>query len=213
MPIDHACAADDAARVHRHLAGAGECQIDSAGGDKIIYTYHLTLFGTALPERAAPPPVVDTCSVSVGDPDLRVSARPGGHSAPARQVVVNSGSAPFASVDLAATTWQADSDGTLRAATAPPAPPASVAGTNTGSVAGVNTATLVWSLPASATELSTAGAGGAYVPLAEGMTVAGGLGGGETAPLWFRLSLAPYGEVPAGALVQTVTYQAVCSAP
>ena len=213
MPIDHACAADDAARVHRHLAGAGECRIDSAGGDKIIYTYHLPLFGTALPERAAPPPVVDTCSVSVGDPDLRVSARPGGHSAPARQVVTNSGSAPFASVDLAATTWQADSDGTLRAATAPPPPPAPVAGTNTGSVAGVNTATLVWSLPASATELSTAGAGGAYVPLAEGMAVAGGLGGGETTPLWFRINLAPYGEVQAGALVQTVTYQAVCSAP
>ena len=104
VPIDQACAADDAARVHRHLGGAGECQIDSAGGAKIIYTYHLTLFGAAQAERAAPP-VVNTCSVSVGSPDLRVSARPGEYSAPVQQVVVNSGSAQFAHVHLTATPW------------------------------------------------------------------------------------------------------------
>ena len=106
-PIDHACAADDAARVHRHLGGAGECQMDSAG-DKIVYTYHLTRFGTVLPERSAPPPAVHTCSVSLGMPDLGMSVRSGERSAAVRQTVINSGSAQFAHVGLAATPWRAD---------------------------------------------------------------------------------------------------------
>ena len=59
-PIDEACAADDTAEVHGQLGGAGECQMDSAdGGSKIIYTYHLTRFGTAelllAPVPALPP--------------------------------------------------------------------------------------------------------------------------------------------------------------
>ena len=174
-PIDQACAADDVARVHRHLGGAGECQMDSAGGDKIIYTYHLTRFGTAQPERAAPP-IVHTCSVSVGAPDMHVSVRPGEYSAPARQVVANSGSAPFAHVDITATPW---SDG----------------------------------LPASVTEVRADGAGAGYMPLAKGMPVADGLGGGQEAPLWFRLNLTSYGDTAAGTLVQTVTYQAMCDVP
>ena len=175
-PIDQACAADDTGRVHRHLGGTGECQTDSAAGDKIIHTYHLTRFGTAQPERAVPPPTVDTCSVGIGEPDPRVSARPGGYSDALRQEVVNSGSAQFVHVSLTATQW---SNG----------------------------------LPASATEVRVDGAGGAYVPLADGTAVAGGLGGGEVAPVWFRVNLAPHGGVQAGELVQTVTYQAACSAP
>ena len=46
MPITAACAADDTAAVHTQLGGAGECQLD-LGGDKAIYTYHLTEFSTA----------------------------------------------------------------------------------------------------------------------------------------------------------------------
>ena len=46
VPIGAACAGDDTARVHAQLGGAGECALD-VGGDKVIYTYHLTLFGTA----------------------------------------------------------------------------------------------------------------------------------------------------------------------
>ena len=57
------------------------------------------------------------------------------------------------------------------------------------------------------------GAAADYVPLADGTAVAGGLGGGQEAPLWFRLNLSPYGGVQAGTLVQTVTYQAECGAP
>ena len=213
-PIDLACAADDTGRVHRHLGGAGECQMDSTGGDKIIYTYHLTRFGTAQPERAAPPPAVHTCSVAIGMPDMAVSVRPGEHSAPVRQVVVNSGSLRFAGVELAATPWimNQSAAGPL-AADPPPAPPAPVFGTDTGRTASVNTATLVASLPASATEVSTDAAGGAYRPLAAGMSVAGGLEGGAELPLWFRLNLSPHDGLRAGTLVQTVTYQAVCGAP
>ena len=46
VPIAAACVGDDTARVHAQLGGAGECALD-VGGDKVIYTYHLTLFGTA----------------------------------------------------------------------------------------------------------------------------------------------------------------------
>ena len=211
-PIDQACAADDTGRVHRHLGGAGECQIDSAAGDKIIYTYHFTKFGTALPERGAMPPTVDTCSVSLGMPALGVSVRPGEYSEAVRQVIVNSGSAPFEGVGLAATPWVAGQGGGPAPAAVPPAP---VVGTDAARISHVLTATLVESLPASVTEVGTAGVGGAYVPLVEGASVAAGLGGGAELPLWFRLNLTSYGDVRAAELVQTVTYQATCrmSAP
>ena len=67
-------------RVHEHLGGVGECQMDSAdGAAKIVYTYHLTKFGTAsiegpVPARtdavdppATPPPVVVVPPVVTGN--------------------------------------------------------------------------------------------------------------------------------------------------
>ena len=187
-PIDQACAADDAARVHRHLGGAGECQVDSADGDKIIYTYHLTRFGTALPAGTAPPPVVHTCSASLGMPRLVMTdVRPGGISDPVRQTVINSGSAPFARVDLAATMWRA---GPSQSADAPTP------------------------LPASATEISTVAAGGPYAALANETAVAHDPeGGGDESPLWFILNLTSHGDARGGTLVQEVTYQATCRVP
>ena len=150
--------------------------MDSADGGKIIYTYHFTRFGTVLSEYAAPP-AFRTCAVRPGSPSLGVNARPGENSAPVQQALINSGSAPFAHVDITATPWRDD-------------------------------------LPASVTEVSMSGPGGGYTALAEqGIPVARGLGGGEVAPLWFRLNLTPYGEAQAGTLVQTVTYEAVCSTP
>ena len=60
VPIDLACAADGVDAVHRQLGGAGECQMDSADGTaKIIYTYHLTKFGTVSAEGPVPGIVVD----------------------------------------------------------------------------------------------------------------------------------------------------------
>ena len=46
-PIGAVCAADDAAAVRAQLGGSGECSLDLVGGDKAVYTYHLTGFGTA----------------------------------------------------------------------------------------------------------------------------------------------------------------------
>ena len=192
-PIDLACAADDAGRVHHHLGGAGECQIDSADGDKIIYTHHLTKFGAALPVGAALPPAVHTCSVSLDMPRLVMKdVRPGGLSDPVRQTVIKWGSAPFANVDLAATMWRAGpSQGTDA-----PAP-----------------------LPASATEVSMTAACGPYTALANGTAVAhdreggGGGGGGGESPLWFMLNLTSHGDMRGGMLVQEVTYQATCRVP
>lgn len=103
-PIDDACAADDATRVHRQLDGAGECQID-AGGDKVVYTYHLTRYGTAAPETGAAPPVDHSCSVRIASDDLPVRVRPGATSTAAPQAVTNAGSLPFERVALNATAW------------------------------------------------------------------------------------------------------------
>ena len=134
-----------------------------------------------------PPPPAYTCSVSLGAPDFEVSVRPGEYSAPVRQVVRNSGNLTFAAVELAATPWRAAAGG---------APPAE--------------------LPASATEWSVAGPAAGYSALAGGpaVVVANGLEGGDAAPLWFRINLAPHGGAPSGVtVVQYVTYAAECAPP
>ncbi len=58
-PIDVQCdAVDDTTAVHDQLGGAGECQIDEPdGGAKIVYTYHLTQFGTVASGGPAPQPI------------------------------------------------------------------------------------------------------------------------------------------------------------
>ena len=57
-PIDVQCdAVDDTAAVHDQLGGSGECQVDEPdGGAKIVYTYHLTQFGTVASGGPAPQP-------------------------------------------------------------------------------------------------------------------------------------------------------------
>ena len=212
-PIDAACAADGTARVHRQLAGAGECQIDSDdGSDKIIYTYHLTRFGTVLSESGAPPPVVHTCSARLGTPDLTVDARPGEYSPSVRQDLINSGSTPFVRVDLDASPWRVVSTAAAGpAGDGAPFLPAPAPGAGEGRASSALVARLDTSLPAAVSEVSTAGAGGEYAALANGTAVAGGLEGGGVEPLWFRLNLTPYGEVQGSAFVQYVTYLAQCS--
>lgn len=159
------------------------------------------------------PSAPHTCSVSIDMPDLAISARPGEYSAPVRQVVRNSGNLTIAALELAATPWLASMDGRQ---TPPPSPlpPPPVSGASAGRAATILTATLVGALPASATEVGTAGVGGAYAPLADGLIVDNWLGGGDSGPLWFRLNLTPYGDIRAGAeFVQNVTYVAQCSLP
>lgn len=189
MPIDLACAADASERVHRQLDGAGECQLDSEGGDKVIYTYHLTRFGTVESENNAPPPVRHTCSVSLTYPSLEVEARPGTRSPADEQVVINSGSLPFDRIRLNATGWYVNLGG------AQPGPD-------------------VRSLPASITEVSEGGERGAYRAFDEnGMAAVGGIGGGDEASLWFRMNLAAHGDVQGGDLTQFTEYMAECGNP
>ena len=117
--------------------------------------------------------------------------RPGEYSAPVRQDVRNSGSLTLAAVEIAATPWRAAAAGG-------------------GDAAPVD-------IPASATEWSAAGpAADDYSALADGpaAVVARGLEGGDAAPLWFRINLAPHGGAPAGVtVVQHVTYAAECAPP
>ena len=265
-PIDVQCdAVDDTAAVHDQLGGAGECQIDEPdGGAKIVYTYHLTQFGTVAsggsapqpiffgggggggggggagaangtgPAPPAPPPVAPpvvppivvpapppaTCSLVVDSSDLSVSASPGGYSQPVGQTLINSGSLPFARVEVGATPWSVDRVGGAQspppAAAAPPPPEPPALGPNEGRLSGILTAVLVAALPAGATEVSEqGGAAGGWAPVANGTTaVAEGLTGGDEAPLWFRLNLTPYPNLETGTtLVQRVTYQAECAPP
>ena len=102
VPITRGCGVDDTAAVHALLNGTGECQLVSADGeDRIIYTYHLTRFGTALVDPG------DTCAASLSPAEIRLdSARPGGQStAAAAQSVVREGTLPLATVSVNATAW------------------------------------------------------------------------------------------------------------
>ena len=71
------CASDDVDAVHAQLGGAGECQIElpaaaaGGGGGRAIYTYHLTVFGTASGDDAA-------ASGRPGPASASVLQRPGG---------------------------------------------------------------------------------------------------------------------------------------
>ena len=171
------------------------------------------------PVAPAPPPA--TCSMVVASPDLGVSARPGGYSQPVGQTLINSGSLPFARVEIGATPWSVDSAGGAPSAppapaAPPPEPPSPALGPNEGRLSGILTAVLVAALPAGATEVSEqGGAAGGWEPVVNGTTaVAAGLEGGDEAPLWFRLNLTPYEDLQAGTtLVQSVTYQAECALP
>ena len=193
-PIDDACAADNTERVHRHLGGAGECWIDSDGGDMVIYTYHLTRFGTVASERGTPPPARHTCSLDLGSQRLEIGdARPGERSEPAEQVLINSGSAPFERVEIEASPWRTGGG----------------SGAGNGSPQGAPSAPL----PAAATEVSESGSGAGYAAVVEGAAVGRGLGGGDVAPLWFRLNLAAYDVEHGGTISQSVAYNALCVLP
>ena len=200
VPIDGACAADDMDAVHRQLGGAGECQMDSADGTaKIVYTYHLTKFGTVsiegpvpsivvdpAPPEPAPPPVVvvpspepavvptfgPTCSVYLAEPEFALTAMPGGYSEPFIQEVQNAGSLPFAQVEIEATPWQ-DAAMPLPAAPHPPLPP-STSGQVGGTAPSVFTAYLLATMPASVTEMREAGrfVGGEFIEGEDGVEYA-----------------------------------------
>ncbi len=106
--IDGAASVDDqAGTVHAQLGGAGECEIDS-GTDKVIYTYHLTPFGTARgPEGGS---VMPACGISVKPRVIEFveDLRPGMQSRPVGQTVSGAGSMPLSEVSISADVWRVE---------------------------------------------------------------------------------------------------------
>ena len=189
VPVDRICAADDVERAHRQLGGAGACHLDSDSGDKVLYAYHMTRFGTAVSERGALPPSFHTCSVDLGLQELDMSASPGGYSAAAPQVLINSGSLQIDHVSLDATPWYIDLDDATPALGHP-------------------------SLPSSITEVSEEGQYEGFEAVDEAGTAIGrGLAGGQDAHMWFKINLAGYDRVQGSSLDQYVTYLAQCNPP
>ena len=182
-PIDKRCAADSAQRVDVQLGGAGECQLDS-GDDKVVYTYHMTRFGT-VSGSGAPPPDGRECSVRLVSDGAGMTVVAGqDYSSAVARMVVNSGSEAFDAVGIEAEPWMVSA-----------APGANAT-----------------SLPANATSMSLDGMEGSFAPLAaSGTYVAQGREGGTPEPLWFMLNMTGR-DLPIGsALAQDITYTASCS--
>ena len=112
VPIRAECAVDGTDAVHKRLNGTGidECWLDS-GADKVIYTYHLTLFGTAMAPGGGPP-FVPVCGISLGPqrqqppPPIEFGGvREGGQSLAMDQEIENAGTLPIDTVTIRAAAW------------------------------------------------------------------------------------------------------------
>ena len=210
--------------------GGGGNATNGTAGQPVVVPPPQVVVPDPMPQPALPGPPADTCAVGIDFPALDMSAQPGEYSAPVEQVVFNAGSLPLARVEVMATPWH-DGSGPPVPPPMPGVPPA-YSGPTQGRTAGAFTAYMIASLPASVTEVrddeSHVGPGGArffsgggggqvvYEPLADdgsGTAVLEGLEPGWWAPLSFRLNLTAYDGLLAGALVQSVTYQAECVPP
>ena len=114
VPIVDACAADDTDMVHsqyRELGRTGECEIDS-GADKIIYTYHLTPFGTARGPGGGP--VMPACSIGLEPDEIKFGElRAGVQSDPVNQTVSRAGSMRLSEVSISAGDWKVEGAATV----------------------------------------------------------------------------------------------------
>ena len=111
VPIANMCDADDTDAVHRQLDRAGACEIDS-GADKIIYTYHLTPFGTARgPGGGA---VMPACSIALEPDEIKFGElRAGVQSDPVNQTVSRAGSMRLSEVSISAGDWKVEGAATV----------------------------------------------------------------------------------------------------
>ena len=113
VPIARMCDADDTDAVHRQLdrAGAVDCQIDS-GADKVVYTYHLTPFGTARGQGGGP--VMPDCGISIEPSEIKFgNIQAGVQSAAKPQAVTRAGSMQLASVSISADDWKVEGAATV----------------------------------------------------------------------------------------------------
>ena len=189
-------AADIAGRLHAAAAaydGAlGDIVLDPAGDLWVPAAYGVWTVRQA-GQGAAPEWVrqqdVDearACSISLAAGFLDFGpVNPGQYTRPVRQTVTNSGQLPFVDVDLRATPWYAGSGGECSEGIYP-------------------------SLPTGLSEIRPE-PGGAFAALAPaGTTVAGGLEAGGEAPLWYRINLTGYADLPRTTMAQCVTYVVEC---
>ena len=106
-------------------------------------------------------------------------------SRPHLQTIVNTGQLPFSRVDLTSTPWHVDSPGNCEPGDTP-------------------------SLPVGLSEIRTV-QGGAFSDLVgTGTVLAQGLEAGSRSPLWYRLSLAGYADLPQAEITQCATYVVRC---
>ena len=178
------------------------CHVTSVGSagtsHYTIYTYRLSVFFAVGAPPPSPPPTnaADSCSISLADASLAVSAAPGKASQPVRQTITNTGSLVVKSVEIDATRWFFDPTGN---------PPYAADAA---------------SLPPTITELSATGsAPGTFRALSADGTappgvapLAAGLQPGDNNSLWLRINLdgRPEQDVT---LVQNISYVAECAAP
>ena len=188
-PIRAECEADDTGTVHAQLGRSGACWIES-GGDMVIYTYHMTRFGTARLAEFAD--AASMCAAVLSPPVVALGAvEAGGRSdaAAASQTVTRTGSVPLAAVSVGASAWT-----------------------------GADGAEVM--MPANATSVAPGGAasGGVWTPLGGAPVSLPVDAAGRSATAEFRVDV-PQDALPAGAssspakASQTVTYTVSCARP
>ena len=177
-----------------HDGALGDIALDNAGDLWVPAVYDLWTVaaqpGGADPEWSRQQGELDgerACSITLTRAKIDYGPIDSGQtSRPHLQTIVNTGQLPFAQVDLAATQWHVDSPGNCEPGVEP-------------------------SLPVGLSEVRTV-QGGAFSDLVgSGTTLAQGLEAGSRAPLWYRLSLAGYADLPQAEITQCATYVVRCS--
>ena len=192
--VDAAEIADLIPEAAAEYTGAlGDIALDFAGdlwvpAEYGLWTVARAAVGTA-PVWSQQPDALDeerACSIALTRAKIDYGPIDSGQtSRPHLQTIVNTGQLPFSRVDLTATPWHVDSPGGCAPGSQP-------------------------SLPVGLSEIRTE-LGGQFLDLAgSGTVLAQGLGAGGQAPLWYRLSLAGYADLPQAQITQCATYVVRC---
>ena len=191
---DAAAVADRIPDAAAEYAGAlGDIALDHAGDLWVPAKYDLWTVaqaaGGAAAEWSVQPGGLDeerACSIALARAKIDYGPIDSGQtSRPHLQTILNTGQLPFSRVDLTATPWHVDSPGGCAPGEQP-------------------------SLPVGLSEIRTE-LGGQFSDLAgSGTVLARGLDAGGQSPLWYRLSLAGYADLPQAQITQCATYVVRC---
>ena len=186
---DAAAVADRIPDAAAAYSGAlGDIALDHAGDLWVPAEYDLWTVTDAAEWSVQPGELDEERACSIALTRAKIDYGPidsGQTSRPHLQTIVNTGQLPFSRVDLTATPWHVDSPGACAPGDAP-------------------------SLPVGLSEIRTE-LGGDFTDLAgSGTVLARGLEAGGQAPLWYRLSLAGYADLPQAQITQCATYVVRC---